>query len=57
MRPEKVKISGRKSKYCIQVEKCFFQGKEYKIKGKKDNEMAILFRKPIEINKKYMLNS
>ena len=53
VRPEKVKISSSKSKYCVQVEKCFFQGKEYKIKGKKDNEIWHFFsEKPIDINKK-----
>ncbi len=38
VRPEKINISPKKSKYEVLVEKCFFQGKEYKIKGKQNNE-------------------
>ena len=53
VRPEKVKVVKRKSDYKVFVEKCFFQGKEYKIKGKKDNEILYFFsEKPIDINKK-----
>ena len=53
IRPEKVNISDKRSKYRVKVEKCFFQGKEYKIKGKKDNEIWHFFsEKPIDINKK-----
>ncbi len=32
IRPEKVNISDKRSKYRVKVEKCFFQGKEYKVK-------------------------
>ena len=38
VRPENIKLVSKKSNYKVQVEKCFFQGKEYKIKGKLDNE-------------------
>ena len=37
VRPEKVDIV-KKSNHKIKVEKCFFQGKEYRIKGKYNNE-------------------
>ena len=43
VRPEKVKVVKRKSDYKVFVEKCFFQGKEYKIKGRKDNEIWHFF--------------
>ena len=45
VRPEKVKVVKRKSDYKVFVEKCFFQGKEYKIKGRKDNEIWYFFSK------------
>ena len=45
VRPEKVKVVKRKSDYKVFVEKCFFQGKEYKIKGRKDNEIWQFFSK------------
>ena len=45
VRPEKVKVVKRKSDYKVFVEKCFFQGKEYKIKGRKDNEIWHFFSK------------
>ena len=38
IRPEKVNISYKKSNYQVKVEKCFFQGKEYKVKGMINNE-------------------
>ena len=38
IRPEKVNISNKKSNYQVKVEKCFFQGKEYKVKGRINNE-------------------
>ena len=43
VRPEKVKVVKTKSDYKVFVEKCFFQGKEYKIKGRKDNEIWHFF--------------
>ena len=43
VRPEKVKLVNKKSNYKVFVEKCFFQGKEYKIKGRKDNEVWHFF--------------
>ncbi len=42
VRPEKVKIV-KKSNYKVHVEKCFFQGKEYKLKGKQKNEVWHFF--------------
>ena len=43
IRPEKVNISIKKSKYKVQVEKCFFQGKEYRVKGRINNEIWHFF--------------
>lgn len=43
IRPEKVNITDKKSKYKIKVEKCFFQGKEYKVKGRIENEVWHFF--------------
>ena len=44
IRPENVKIV-KESINKVLVEKCFFQGKEYKIKGRKDNEVWHFFSK------------
>ena len=43
IRPEKVNISDKRSKYKVKVEKCFFQGKEYKVKGRINNEIWHFF--------------
>jgi len=43
IRPEKVNISDIRSKYKVKVEKCFFQGKEYKVKGRINNEIWHFF--------------
>ena len=49
IRPEKVNISDIRSKYKVKVEKCFFQGKEYKVKGRINNEIWHFFsRSPIK---------
>ena len=49
IRPEKVNISDKRSKYKVKVEKCFFQGKEYKVKGRINNEIWHFFsRSPIK---------
>ena len=45
IRPEKVNISDKRSKYRVKVEKCFFQGKEYKVKGRINNEIWHFFSK------------
>jgi len=45
IRPEKVKIISKKSKYKVEVHKCFFQGKEYKVKGRMNNEIWHFFSK------------
>ena len=48
VRPERVRVSDKKSKYKVYVEKCYFQGKEYKVKGKQNLIMkhGISFLKP-----------
>lgn len=52
VRPERVRVSDKKSKYKVYVEKCYFQGKEYKVKGKQNNETWHFFSKtPLEENK------
>ena len=43
IRPEKVNISDKRSKYKVKVEKCFFQGKEYRVKGRINNEIWHFF--------------
>ncbi len=49
VRPEKIQVVKSTSKYCVQVEKCFFQGKEYKIKGKLSGETWYFFSEfPLE---------
>ncbi len=44
LRPEKVKIVS-KSKNILKVEKCFYQGKDYKIKAKFNNNVWHIFSK------------
>ena len=44
VRPEKVEVV-KKSNYKIKVEKCFFQGREYRIKGRYKNEIWHFFSK------------
>ena len=49
VRPEKVKVVNKRSKYKVLVEKCFFQGKEYKIKGRREKETWHFFSsKPLK---------
>ena len=43
VRPEKVKLVNKKSNYKVFVEKCLFQGKEYRIKGRLDKEIWHFF--------------
>ena len=51
VRPENVNLVDKKSNYKVSVEKCFFQGKEYKIKGKQKNEIWHFFsKKPLKEN-------
>ena len=51
VRPENVNLVDKKSNYKVSVEKCFFQGKEYKIKGKPKNEIWHFFsKKPLKEN-------
>ena len=51
VRPENVNLVDKKSNYKVSVEKCFFQGKEYKIKGKQKNETWHFFsKKPLKEN-------
>ena len=57
IRPEKVNISNKKSNYKVQVEKCFFQGKEYRVKGRINNEIWHFFSsKHIEENSNVYVN-
>ena len=44
VRPEKVEVV-KKSNHKIKVEKCFFQGREYRIKGRYKNEIWHFFSK------------
>ena len=49
--PENVNLVDKKSSYKVSVEKCFFQGKEYKIKGRQKNEIWHFFsKKPLKEN-------
>ncbi|MAW50361.1 MAG: ABC transporter [Flavobacteriaceae bacterium] len=50
LRPEKIKVVS-KSKNVLSVEKCFFQGKDYKIKAKFNNNIWHLFS-----DKSYKIN-
>ena len=45
VRPENIRLVNKKSNYKVFVEKCFFQGKEYRIKGSLDNETWHFFSK------------
>ena len=57
IRPEKVNISDKRSKYKVKVEKCFFQGKEYKVKGRINNEIWHFFSKsPIKEDSNVYVN-
>ena len=57
IRPEKVNISDKRSKYRVKVEKCFFQGKEYKVKGRINNEIWHFFSKsPIKEDSNVYVN-
>ena len=57
IRPEKVNISNKRSKYRVKIEKCFFQGKEYKVKGRINNEIWHFFSKsPIKEDSNVYVN-
>lgn len=57
IRPEKVNISDKRSKYRVKIEKCFFQGKEYKVKGRVNNEIWHFFSKsPIKEDSNVYVN-
>jgi len=57
VRPENIRLVSKKSNYKVHVEKCFFQGKEYKIKGKLDNETWHFFSKvPLAEKKEVYIN-
>ena len=57
IRPEKVNVSDKRSKYRVKVEKCFFQGKEYKVKGRINNEIWHFFSKsPIKEDSNVYVN-
>jgi iron(III) transport system ATP-binding protein len=50
IRPENIKIV-EKSSYSMIVEKCFFQGKDYKLIGRyKNNIWSIISEKPVKVN-------
>jgi len=50
IRPENIKIVDR-SNNSMYVEKCFFQGKEYKLIGRfKENIWSIISHKPVKVN-------
>ncbi len=50
IRPENIKIV-EKSSYSMIVEKCFFQGKDYKLIGRyKNNIWSIISEKPFKVN-------
>jgi iron(III) transport system ATP-binding protein len=57
IRPEKVNISDKRSKYRVKIEKCFFQGKEYKVNGRINNEIWHFFSKsPIKEDSNVYVN-
>ena len=57
IRPEKVNVSDKRSKYRVKIEKCFFQGKEYKVKGRINNEIWHFFSKsPIKEDSNVYVN-
>ena len=50
IRPENIKLVNNSS-YSMFVEKCFFQGKEYKLIGRyKNNIWSIISQKPVKVN-------
>ena len=52
VRPEKIRLVNKKSNYKVFVEKCLFQGKEYRIKGRLDKEIWHFFSsKPLKEKK------
>ena len=56
IRPENLNIVNH-SEYSINVQKCFFQGKEYKITGRfKDNEWLLYSKKPLKVNSEVFFN-
>ena len=56
IRPENVKIVDESSDSMI-VEKCFFQGKDYKLIGRyKNNIWSIISKKPVKVNSEVFFN-
>ena len=56
IRPENVKIVDNSSDSMI-VEKCFFQGKDYKLIGRyKNNIWSIISKKPVKVNSEVFFN-
>lgn len=56
IRPENVKIVDESSNSMI-VEKCFFQGKDYKLIGRyKNNIWSIISKKPVKVNSEVFFN-
>ena len=52
VRPENIRLVNKKSNYKVFVEKCLFQGKEYRIKGRLDKEIWHFFSsKPLKEKK------
>ena len=43
VRPENIRLVNKKSNYKVFIEKCLFQGKEYRIKGRLDKEIWHFF--------------
>ncbi|MFL2619773.1 MAG: ABC transporter ATP-binding protein [Flavobacteriaceae bacterium] len=56
IRPENLNIVNH-SEYSITIQKCFFQGREYKITGKfKNNEWLLYSKKPLKVNSEVFFN-
>ena len=56
IRPENIKIVDNSSDSLI-VEKCFFQGKDYKLIGRyKNNIWSIISKKPVKVNSEVFFN-
>jgi len=56
IRPENIKIVDNSSDSMI-VEKCFFQGKDYKLIGRyKNNIWSIISKKPVKVNSEVFFN-
>jgi len=56
IRPENIKLVD-KSSFSMVVEKCFFQGKDYKLIGRyKNNIWSIISKKPVKVNSEVFFN-